>query len=248
MAVADLDGFGRVASLVDITGDLRMAEATATRELMLVLSHEVMNGMTPIASLAQSASVLAGEGGSITPDLYDAIHTIARRAEGLATFSAAYRDLARLPPPVITCVAVHPLIDDLARLFAARWGSDFAMTLNPADLTIEADSGQLSQALWALLQNAGEASPASDVSLTVATTPRTVEFRVKDHGPGISASIQERIFQPFFTTRASGSGIGLALARQVFRSHGGDLILVEVQDNPSGAHFLGQIPLHVGGR
>ncbi len=244
VAVAEIDGFGRVASLVDITADLRVAEATAARELMLVLSHEIMNGMTPIASLAQSAAALASEGGSITRDLHDAIQTIARRADGLATFSAAYRDLARLPPPLVAPVAVRAFTDDLARLFAARWGADLAVTLDPSDLTIDADAGQLSQALWALLQNAGEAGRPSGVTLTIAATTQQVEFSVTDRGPGVPAAIRVRVFEPFFTTRATGSGIGLALARQVFRSHGGDLILVDHRDGASGAHFRGSMPRH----
>ncbi len=248
VAVADIDGFGRVASLVDIAAELRVAEATTTRELMLVLSHEIMNGMTPIASLAQSAAALAGEGGSITRDLREAIETIARRADGLAAFSAAYRDLARLPPPAISRVAVRPLTGDLTRLFASHWGSDLAVTLEPSDLTLEADVAQLSQALWALLQNAGQAGSASGVTLTIAATTQQVEFSVTDRGPGVPAAIRDRVFEPFFTTRATGSGIGLALARQVFRSHGGDLILVDNQGGASGAHFQGSVPLHIGGR
>lgn len=247
VAVSDIAEFGRVASLIDITADLRLAEADATRRLMLVLSHEVMNALTPIASLAQTALDLAHEARA-SPDLAQAVGTVARRAESLARFATAYRDLARLPPPTRARMRVGITIADLARAFTARW-PDGRVTLStsvvPAAIVVNADADQLAAALWALCQNAAEACADGDgrgtVSLDVRSEYAQIHFTVADNGPGVRACDRERIFDPFFSTRAEGSGVGLPLARQVFRAHGGELELCP-GSRSEGAVFVGRIP------
>lgn len=245
VGVSDIDGFGRVASLVDIGAELRIAEAAAARDLMLVLSHEIMNGMTPIASLAQTAAELAAEGSPVTAALREAVTTIARRAEGLARFSLAYRDLARLPPPRRVEIAAGQLIDDLAQLFRTRWLADAVMLstiVTPSDFRLTVDGDQIASALWALCQNAAEACIEANttharIMVEVRSRNKQVVYTISDTGPGISLENRDRIFEPFFTTRPCGSGVGLALARQVFRSHGGDLVLAEAMSGKT--QFVG---------
>ena len=246
VAVTDIAGFGRVASLIDIATDLRLAEAEATRRLMLLLSHEVMNALTPIASLAQTALDLTQDEAA-SPALAEAVGTVARRAESLARFATAYRDLARLPPPVRAPVQVRALVDDLARAFAARWPAacvGLATDIPLRPLVAHADADQLSAALWALLQNAAEACGATGGRVTLSALGQDghTVFIVADTGPGVRAADRERVFDPFFTTRVDGSGVGLPLSRQIFRAHGGDLKLVSGGNaGASGATFVGKL-------
>lgn len=247
VAVTDIAGFGRVASLIDIGTDLRIAEAETTRHLILVLSHEVMNALTPIASLAQTALDLAAET-RVSPALVDALGTVARRAESLARFATAYRDLARLPPPARAPVRISVVVDDLARAFVARWEQAqvvLSTEIIPVAMVVSADVDQLSAALWALLQNATEACVGADgggsVALRVEGADARTLFTIVDTGPGVRAADRERIFDPFFSTRAGGSGVGLPLARQIFRAHGGELALSPGSDF-GGAQFVGRLP------
>lgn len=229
----------RVAALVDIDADLKAAAAATLRDLLQVLSHEITNTLTPIASLSASAAAMLAEPGADLPAVRDAVATVARRTQGLQCFGKAYRDLARLPPPTIDRVDLGRLIADLAQLFASRWpGATLTLTLPPALVPIAADGDQLAQALWALLQNAAEAS--NRVTLHIAQQGAKTTFGISDLGPGIAAADAEAIFRPFFTTKPEGSGVGLALARQIFRGQGGDLVLK--QRNPGMTTFEGMVP------
>ncbi len=248
IAVSDIAGFGRVLNLVDIAADLRLAEAATTRELLLILSHEIMNSLTPIASLAQTAVELAEDEG-VTADLREAIGTIARRSDDLARFSTGYRELARLPPPIRVSVVAQELVDDLRRLFASRWpsaSSRLRVTVSPDDLRFTADGGQIAMALSALLQNAGEACAEAatihpQVDLHMLIMGDQIVVTVSDNGPGIPATLGEAIFKPFFTTRYGGSGVGLSIARQIFRGHGGDLVLE--RSGSVETKFTGTLPV-----
>ena len=226
----------RVAALVDIDADLKAAEAATLRDLVQVLSHEITNTLTPIASLSATAAAMLTEPDADLPAAARAVATVARRAGALQRFGEAYRELARLPAPIVARVDAAALLDDLARLFTTRW-PDVALRIDRPDIAIEADADQLSQALWALLQNAAEV--ARTVTVSIERDAPGVTIRIADDGPGIAAADSDAIFRPFFTTKATGSGVGLALARQVFRGHGGDLLLLS--DN-GGATFEAHLP------
>ena len=243
LSTADLHAAGgamRVAALIDIDADLKAAEAATLRDLVQVLGHEITNTLTPIASLSATAAAMMAEPDADVAAIREAIETVARRAQGLQRFGEAYRDFARLPPATIAPVDLATLVGDLARLFLTRWPL-LALTTEIDSRMAKAsvDADQISQALWALLQNAAEA--ASSVTISLAYRDTGISFRVGDHGPGIVQEDREIIFRPFFTTKASGTGIGLALARQVFRSHGGDLRLVE--GLPGQTVFEGLLPI-----
>lgn len=228
-----------IAVLVDIENEERMAEARAIRELLDVLSHEVMNAITPVASLAESALSMLDEDPVPTSSLRDVVGTLGRRTGGLLGFTTAYRELARLPEPVLAQVSLDSVFADLSRTFAARWPCSVALRQTvTAGLYVEADRNQLEQALWALLQNAAEAAlGCSDepcVTL-VAQGGSTVTIEIADNGPGIAPALRERVFRPFVTTKPEGTGVGLSLAQQIVLGHGGTLKLK--QQEAGGARF-----------
>ena len=217
----------RLAVLIDVDAEERAAEGRAGDEMIDILGHELLNGLSPIVSLADSAVTAAARGDTTLPDI---LATLARRVEGLEGFTRAYRTLSRLPDPVVQPVPLDELIDDLARLFASRFGDTVALGSRvPPGRIVHVDRDQFTQALWALLQNGAEAalagSPPRRVDLRVAAG-LGLAIRVADTGTGIAAPDRTRVFRPFFTTKPHGSGIGLSLARRIARAHGGDLHLL----------------------
>jgi two-component system, NtrC family, nitrogen regulation sensor histidine kinase NtrY len=199
-----------------------------------VLSHEIMNSLTPIASLARTADemvqdLVAGAAGEeALADLEDAVQTLARRSDGLMRFVSSYRQFTQMPPPTLRRLALSEYFPRLRRLLVSEWqgrGVDIHMG-SPADgLTIMADDSLLDQALINLVRNAVDAASASDrpqvwLEARLSERGRPI-IEVGDNGPGVEASLGEKIFLPFFTTKSTGSGIGLALARQVMLMHSG---------------------------
>ena len=223
----------RLAVLLDIEAEVRAAEATALRELMQVLGHEIMNGLTPVASLAATAqALLADPGTAALAQAREALAVLARRAEGLARFAESYRALARLPPPTLAPTSVAGVIEEAARLFRSRW-SRAGVTLLAAppdpDVEVAMDRDQIMHALLNLLANAAEAALAAQGPAVVELAARgegtSVVLSVSDSGDGVAAAARAQVFQPFFTTKAQGSGVGLSLGRQIARGHGGELEL-----------------------
>lgn len=223
--VSDASGARTVAALIDIEQEERAAEARATAELIQVLGHELLNGLAPIVSLAESG-LAAAERDPVL--LREILGTLARRAEGLQRFTETYRALARLPEPLPSLVPLDELADDLARLFAGRWPG-VALTVDvPDGLSWSLDRDQASQAVWALLQNAAEAvAEARDPRVTLRGRLAGGGFaiEVQDSGGGIPPDLALHIFRPFHTTKPQGTGIGLSLARQIAHAHGGTLTL-----------------------
>jgi signal transduction histidine kinase len=238
----------RLAALLDIEPELRAAEAGALRELLQVLSHEIMNALTPVASLAATAGeLLEDQTPASTALAREAVATLGRRAEGLTRFVEAYRTLARLPPPRLAPTALSGLIDETARLFRSRWaalGVDLELGVTPSDLVVRLDPDLMIHALMNILSNAAEATLAAprdtppSVGLFVGRGPAGgVELVIDDNGPGVALEDRDRIFQPFYTTKAEGTGVGLSFARQVALSHGGTLTLAP-QALGRGATFV----------
>ncbi len=247
LATGDLALAGRmtrIGALIDIDAELKAAEAAALRELVQVLSHEIVNALTPIASLAETAVAMLDDPDPMLPKVRDAVETVARRAASLHRFGESYRALARLPAPSLQRIPVGGFVSDLAALFTTRWPTiPFTTDLLEAPTNILADPDQLTAALWAVLQNAAEAlqsSPDARVTLTISAFVSQTQFTMTDTGPGISADNQADIFRPFFTTKTEGTGVGLALARQIFRGHNGDLSLAH--SLPGKTRFDGAVP------
>ena len=217
-----------VAALIDIEQEERVAEARATTEMIQVLGHELLNGLAPIASLAESAVTAVDRPGVDLDLLREILGTLARRAEGLQRFTEAYRALARLPGPIMSPTNLREMADDLARLSVGRW-PDITLSVEVDDaLTWSFDRDQIDQALWALLQNAAEAARSSDarVNLSINHVKAQLVIDVMDNGVGISPASSTLVFRPFHTTKPDGNGIGLSLARQIALAHGGSLRLL----------------------
>lgn len=248
LSVAEVVGAGgalRLAALTDIEAELQAAEAAALKQLLQVLSHEIMNSLTPLASLAHSAAELLEEGDrQDVATARESVAVIARRTDSLNRFVEAYRTLARLPAPAPRRVSLGDLLAEAARLFESRWGSEgVVLVLQPPspDILIDLDPDLTGQALLGLLTNAAEAARSGGrAPPTVAVSARPLGgggavVTVRDNGPGVPADRAEAIFQPFFTTKRDGSGVGLSLARQAIVSQGGQLNLDPGDE--SGASF-----------
>ncbi len=221
-------GGGSVAALIDIEQEERVAEARAAADLIQVLGHELLNGLSPIVSLAESGTAAIERPQIDVALLREILGTLARRAEGLQRFTEAYRGLARLPAPTRAPVRLRDMADDLARLFAGRWPAAMVSVAVADDLCWPLDRDQLDQAIWALLQNAAEAAlPATHARITLRmyVSDAALTIDIEDDGPGVPPEAAARIFRPFRTTKPDGTGIGLSLARQIALAHGGTLTL-----------------------
>lgn len=242
----------QLISLQDIQSELDDVQLQSYRELVRVLTHEIMNSITPVASLSSTAADLAREALPELPtgdqatresleDLHQAVDTIARRSRGLLQFVENYRSLTLLPPPRKQSLVLADVFERVRRLIAAESGSvpDVEVSIEPPGLGLHADPGLLEQALINLLQNAGQALTGSERPvIQLAARPAAggrVTITVSDNGPGIDPKIADEIFVPFFTTRPGGSGVGLALTRQIMLAHGGGITL---QSTDTGATFV----------
>ena len=225
-----------IASLLSIEGELAQSELRAWSDLVRVLAHEMMNSLTPVASLAGTAEALVAElkqdlPGPPTPaldELAEAMAAIARRSAGLMRFVDGYRRFAEPPQPVrrpVGLVEAFGRVRALMQSAPAAAGIHFTVAVDPPTLVVEADPDLLEQALINLVKNAFEAVAGGDaprVALTAALDARgRVAITVEDNGPGLPADEAERIFVPFFTTKPLGSGIGLSIVRQIMVAHGG---------------------------
>lgn len=215
---------------------------------MQVLTHEIMNSLTPVASLSNTAQGLLQElqpqlEADAAADLDAALDAIARRATSLADFVGSYRSLSAMPAPVAGQVDVGALCARLHTLIGPAWqarGGELRVRVEPGSLTLVADGGQLEQALINLLKNAleatdGLAAPRATVHARLVRGAR-LRIDVSDNGPGVPDALLAHIFTPFFSTRKGGRGIGLALVRQLVHGNGGTVR--HVRPLGGGARFV----------
>jgi signal transduction histidine kinase len=221
----------RIVSVQPIQQELDRAELAAQTDLVRVLTHEIMNSMTPVTSLSATAAALMaqadrGDDPAIT-DAREAIETVARRAEGVMHFVRTYRQLARPPELRRQNVRLAPLFGELQRLFASDWPALPLQVDVPAGLAVDADPDLLAQLLINLMKNAAEAvAGAAQGAVTLraaAVTGGRTAIEVIDNGPGIDEAMRQDIFLPFFSTKKEGTGVGLSLARQIALAHDGAL-------------------------
>ena len=219
-----------VVSMKNIRTVLENKETEAWQKLIRVLTHEIMNSMTPIVSLSQliqehfrSEKVLTIDDQA---DMQQAIDTIQRRSNGLLLFVENYRKVTGIPTPVLRLVSVSELLRNTFQLMKTGTGG-LTLLPAPAHLQIIADKEQIEQVLINLIKNAREAMPEhSEPSIELSAGMNAdghTYIQVNDNGPGIPAEVLERIFIPFFTTKPAGSGIGLSLSRQIMHMHKGSL-------------------------
>lgn len=234
-----------VVSLQNIRTELQQRELEAWQNLTKVLRHEIMNSITPIVSLSgtmrdivetdllplalPSATnyVLPDPVSESINDLRDALTTIEQRGAGIMQFVDAYRNFTTIPQPVFAEVAVEPFLRKVVQLAQAS-APHCQMSIKAAspNVAVRADAAQIEMVLLNLIKNAVEslgktAQPA--IQLEAAAAGPQVVIRVIDNGPGIEPEALEQIFIPFYTTKKTGSGIGLSLSRQIMQLHNGQL-------------------------
>jgi signal transduction histidine kinase len=216
----------RLVAIAPIGGELDAAEVAAQADLVRVLTHEIMNSMTPVTSLARSAATLMARIPAPDDDVRDArraIDIVADRAEGLLGFVGSYRRYATLPMVVRRRVDAADWARSVIALFGeASYGRGVAVALavRPAGMAIDGDPDLLLQAVLNLLKNAAEAG-AGRITLSIEGRADHVSIAVEDDGAGIAEDALADMFLPFFTSKPTGTGIGLSLARQVAVAHGG---------------------------
>ena len=222
----------RLYALENLSGELTARESSAWRNLIRVLTHEIMNTLTPVTSLAET-SVSMLEQTDANEDLVQAITTIARRSEGLLHFVGSYRELLKVPEPVFSDVQVADLIDTVVNLMRNQLERiDVVVRITPRSLTINGDPDLLDQVLVNIVKNAIDAvaeQPAPRIELLANLDRAHTIVSAIDNGCGIPSATLEQVFVPFYTTKRDGSGIGLSLSRQIMNAHGGDLSVESVE-------------------
>ena len=244
-AVATPDaGPQRLVSMQAVLGELDAVQVGAWHAMTRVLAHEMMNALTPVASLAESLARMARS--DRRPAVSAAADTIARQSRHLIDFVERYRAIADLPAPVFAPLDLATFLADIEALVDAQLrarGVAFSAALPVAAVPLDADAALLRQALLNLLRNAGEAVAGAGggaVRFACALNGGELRFEVQDDGPGIPPDRIEEIFVPFYTTKEGGAGIGLALARQIALAHGGRLIAAP--NGGRGMTFVLSIP------
>ncbi|WP_126174008.1 sensor histidine kinase [Altericroceibacterium xinjiangense] len=213
----------RAVSVEPVQTTLDAIEIAVQSDLVRVLTHEILNSLTPVTSLAGTAAQLLDCDDPDVGEARLAVGTLARRAEGLQRFIDSYRTLAHPPVPRIRRFAAEPFAAELARLFAAEW-PDHRLLVEAGATQLAADPDLLAQALINLLRNAAQAPRKGDgpptVRLSITERTGAVLIDVEDDGSGIPEPLRGDVFLPFFTTRSKGTGIGLNLVRQIVVGHG----------------------------
>jgi Signal transduction histidine kinase involved in nitrogen fixation and metabolism regulation len=230
----------KLVALQNIHPELEEKEIEAWQKLIRVLTHEIMNSVTPISSLASTVNNLLQQNEKNTgltetetlEDIKTAVGTIQKRSEGLINFVEKYRSLTKIPKPDFKVFKASQLFERIKTLIDSALPArqiSLATSVEPPHLELTADPDLIEQVLINLLNNAIQSITNAGMKTGLITLSAQIDDRgralikVSDNGPGISPDIQDKIFIPFFTTKKEGSGIGLSLSQQIMRSHSGTL-------------------------
>lgn len=219
---------GKDVSIVtfnDITREMENNESESWTRLIRVLTHEIMNTVTPIASLSSALS--QNLDAYDTEDVRSALGTISSSSEGLISFVQSYRSLTHIAAPIRKAFYLRDLVNDSVTIVQANWPSARVSYHELSeDIILYADYGQISQVMNNLIKNAVQAG-ASDIDITASIDKRErTVINVANNGEPISGTGREQIFVPFYTTKGvSGTGVGLSLCRQIIRLNGGTINL-----------------------
>ena len=218
----------RLINLKNIRSILEENEMEAWQKLVRVLTHEIMNSITPIISLSDTMCERAIQQGMDEESMMlQGMKTIHRRSKGLLNFVENYRKLSRLASPVLAPVKVGELLGDIQKLFPSS-KVRYIYKVEDECRKLMIDRSQMEQVLINLLKNASEAceespNPEVVVETTYQEEKYIFQLSVTDNGCGILPDVLDRIFIPFFTTKSTGSGIGLSLCKQIVTMHGGSI-------------------------
>ncbi|MFC2100418.1 PAS domain-containing sensor histidine kinase [Bacteroidota bacterium] len=243
-----------LVSMQDIHSELEEKEVESWQKLIRVLTHEIMNSITPISSLANTVKeiLIDEQEGHIhlkkineedSENIIGALETIQNRSQGLLNFVDIYRNLTRIPKPNFRYFNLSELFDRAEQLLKPKiekLSIDFSFKVFPDDLKLTADPDLMDQVIINLLLNACDAVKESSnprISVVAATNYNgRIAIEVSDNGYGIKPDILDKIFIPFFTSKKDGSGIGLSLSRQIMHLHKGN---ISVKSEPGeGSVFI----------
>jgi len=235
-----------VVSFQNISGAVERKELEAYQKLIRILTHEIMNSVTPMISISDTLLHLVGDekNEETREDLQSGLKTIHERSQGIMHFVEDYRSLITLPTPNKEFIHVKGLLEDAMGLFRGETQKARITTVVncPENLKISVDAGQIKQVLINLIKNSIEALEESDegkIELVATNEEGHILIRVEDNGPGIPQEKLNRIFIPFFSTKEKGSGVGLSLAKSIVNLHDGSL---RIQSTPGKTSFTLALP------
>ncbi len=237
----------KLVTLQNIQTELQKQELEAWQNLTRVLRHEIMNSITPISSLTSTLREILDHEmvkkendyelkSDAADDIREGLATIENRSKGLIKFIDAYREYTSLPQPKIKTVLLKELIDKTAQFMrqgVKKTNIQFSSSCSSDYLTLQADAEMIEQVLINLVKNALESCSqlgSGKIELNGRYEDQSIIIEVIDNGPGIIPEAINRIFVPFFTTKKTGSGIGLALSRQIMQMHNGSLTVASEPD------------------
>ena len=231
----------RAITVLPLQGTLDAIEMAAQTDLVRVLTHELLNSLTPVTSLARTAADALAASPVDHHTAQTAMATVSRRITSLHRFIQSYRSVASAPVVRLQAFAADVFADELIRMVGLEWpGTSFHADVD-ASLMLHADPDLLAQALINLLRNAAQAAAAGAdqprVTLRIITERAGgLTLSIADNGPGVPEPLRRDIFLPFYTTRAEGTGIGLNLVRQIVVAHGWSIDVEQTDDG--GARFV----------
>lgn len=230
------DKIYKLVAFQNVSDAMDESESNAWSKLLNVMTHEIMNSVAPISSLADTLKnrlkrpdIANSAAGHDLEDLELGIDTIKRRSEGLLKFTESYRSLNKITKLELQTVSVYDLFENLNTLMLSsleKKNIELDIILRDINMAIDVDVNLLDQVLINLLVNAIEAvkdQPEPMISLSAEIVNNKAVLKVSDNGLGMSPEVMEKIFIPFFSTRKTGSGIGLSLCKQIMLMHKGNI-------------------------
>ena len=238
-----------LVSMQNIHSELEEKEIESWQRLIRVLTHEIMNSITPISSLASTVQEMMLDEGAENPkpkqlsqddweSIQSALFTIESRSKGLLNFVEIYRNLTRIPKPNFRYFAIKELFDkaaDLLKPKLEKYNIQYVCKIFPEEMKLLADPDLIDQVLINILLNAIDAvkearHPKISITASVNLNNRVI-IDIADNGSGIKPDLMDKIFMPFFTSKTEGSGIGLSLSRQIMQMHKGGLSVKSKPDD-----------------
>jgi two-component system nitrogen regulation sensor histidine kinase NtrY len=237
----------RLIIIQDINQEIEQKEIEAWHKLIRILTHEIMNSVTPISSLTETTqSMLRSKDGKlrkatelndeVISDIEFSLRTIQKRSEGLLQFVETYRTLSKVPKPILAPVEIESLFASVEQLMREEMSKNkilFQVKINSTTKVVPMDRILVEQVLINLISNSTHAlagRPEPKIILSAYDGDRSLIIEVYDNGHGISDKVLAHIFVPFFSTRQEGSGIGLSLSKQIMSSHGGNITVKSIPD------------------